>query len=190
MPITVTLGLTDPDGRVNMTPMWFDHDGDKVLVNTAAHRAKCGWTRKNPRLTMPLVNPQNSYHWMSIKCTVVNEIREGEPGGEHIDRLWTKYTGQEPPYGLRGPVIDEKRVLFECRVDRVATFGKPWSSRPDVGTSSRATSTIPATGSRTSRCRRGPGKPRSVGPRGRVQVHDCPSSMERGMKVGYEQQTR
>ncbi len=24
-----------------------------------------------------------------------------------------------------GPVIDEKRVLFECRVDRVATFGKP-----------------------------------------------------------------
>ena len=21
--------------------------------------------------------------------------------------------------------IDEKRVLFECRVDRVATFGKP-----------------------------------------------------------------
>ena len=67
--------------------------------------------------------------WMSIKATVVNEIREGEPGGEraaeHIDRMWTKYTGQEPPYGLRDPVIDEKRVLFECRVDRVATFGKP-----------------------------------------------------------------
>ncbi len=26
---------------------------------------------------------------------------------------------------LRDPAIDEKRVLFVCNVDRVATFGKP-----------------------------------------------------------------
>lgn len=129
MPITVTLGLVGPDGRVNLTPMWFDYEGDMILVNTAAHRAKCGWIRANPRLTILLVNPENPYHWMSVKCEVVNEIREGEPGGERaaeqLDRIWTKYTGQEPPYALRDPVIDEKRVLFECRVDRIATFGKP-----------------------------------------------------------------
>ena len=129
MPITVTLGLVGPDGRVNLTPMWFNYEGDAILVNTAAHRAKCGWIRANPRLTILLVNPENPYHWMSVKCTVVNEIREGEPGGERaaeqLDRIWTKYTGQEPPYALRDPVIDEKRVLFECRVDRIATFGKP-----------------------------------------------------------------
>ena len=129
MPITVTLGLTGPDGRVNLTPMWFDYEGDTILVNTASHRAKCGWIRENPQLTILLVNPENPYHWMSIKCTVFNEIREDEPGGEkageQLDRIWTKYTGQDPPYALRDPVIDEKRVLFECRVDRVATFGKP-----------------------------------------------------------------
>ena len=128
-PITVTLGLIGPDGRVNMTPMWFDYEGDKILVNTAAHRAKCGWIRNNPQLTILLVNPENPYHWMSIKCTVVNEIKEEEPGGERateqLDRIWTKYTGADPPYALRDPVIDEKRVLFECRVDRVATFGQP-----------------------------------------------------------------
>jgi hypothetical protein len=54
---------------------------------------------------------------------------EGEPGGEkatiQVDKIWVKYTGNEPPYGLRDPVIDEKRVLFECRIDRIATFGKP-----------------------------------------------------------------
>ncbi|HEV7543960.1 MAG TPA: hypothetical protein VGO42_05370, partial [Reyranella sp.] len=42
-PITVTLGLIGPDGRIGLTPMWFDYEGDKVLVNTASHRAKCGW---------------------------------------------------------------------------------------------------------------------------------------------------
>ncbi len=128
-PITVTLGLTGPDGRVSLTPMWFDYEGDHVLVNTASHRPKCEWIRKRPQLTVLLVNPDNPYHWMQIKCTVERELREWEPGGERvtqqIDRIWSKYTGQPGPYGLRDPVIDEKRVLFVCRVDRIATFGVP-----------------------------------------------------------------
>jgi hypothetical protein len=28
-------------------------------------------------------------------------------------------------YGLRDPKIDEKRVLFVCAIDRIATFGEP-----------------------------------------------------------------
>jgi hypothetical protein len=44
--------------------------------------------------------------------------------GSH-DKIWTKYTGSEPPYGLRDPSINERRVLFICGVDRIATFGKP-----------------------------------------------------------------
>ena len=128
-PVTMTLGLIGPDGRVNMTPMWFDYEGDNVLVNTASHRPKCDWIRKNPRLTMLLVNPKNPYHWMQIKCTVEREMREGEAGGDYvtrqIDRMWTKYTGRPPPYALRDPSIDEKRVLFICGIDRIATFGEP-----------------------------------------------------------------
>ena len=42
-----------------------------------------------------------------------------------VDKIWQKYTGNEPPYGLRDPAIEEKRVLFVCRIDRIATFGKP-----------------------------------------------------------------
>lgn len=128
-PITVTLGLTGPDGRPSLTPMWFDYEGDEILVNTASHRPKCEWIRKNPRLTVLLVNPKNPYHWMQIKCTVQKEMREWEPGGDYVtrqlDRIWTKYTGNPPPYALRDPSIDEKRVLFICGLDRIATFGEP-----------------------------------------------------------------
>jgi hypothetical protein len=42
-----------------------------------------------------------------------------------LDRIWTKYTGQPGPYALRDPKIDEKRVLFFCRINHVATFGEP-----------------------------------------------------------------
>jgi hypothetical protein len=125
----MTIGVIGPDGRPSLTPMWFDYEDDRVLVNTASHRPKCEWIRKNPRLTVLLVNPENPYHWMQIRCTVEKEMREWEEGGDYVtrqlDRIWTKYTGNPPPYGLRDPEIDEKRVLFICGIDRIATFGKP-----------------------------------------------------------------
>ncbi len=128
-PITQTLGITGPDGRPSLTPMWFDYEGDKILVNTASHRRKCEWIRNSPRMTSLLVNPDNAYHWVQIKHTVESEIREWEPGGERaaeqLDRIWTRYTGNPPPYGLRDPAIDEKRVLFVCGIDAIATFGTP-----------------------------------------------------------------
>jgi hypothetical protein len=37
----------------------------------------------------------------------------------------TEYTRSEPPYDLREPESDEKRVLFECKIDRIAAFGRP-----------------------------------------------------------------
>jgi PPOX class probable F420-dependent enzyme len=129
-PIAAVLAVMGGDGRPNMTPMWFDYDGDKVLLNVAAHRRKADWIRKFPKLTFLLVNPENAYHWVSIKCTIAREVLEDDPVEgkrvtEQLDRIWTKYTGNDPPYGIRDPSIDERRVLFECTVDRVATFGQP-----------------------------------------------------------------
>lgn len=129
-PVTSVLAVMGKDGRPNLTPMWFLYEGDKVLINTAEHRRKVEWIRNDPRLTLLLMNPENPYHWMSFKLTVDREIHEDDPEEGHratetIDRMWTKYTGNEPPYGLRDPSIDERRILFECRVDRIATFGKP-----------------------------------------------------------------
>jgi len=82
------------------------------------------------QLTLPLMNPQNAYHWVSIKCVVEREISDDDPvEGPRVtaqfDKIWTKYTQNEPPYGPRDPSINERWVLLECAVERVATFGKP-----------------------------------------------------------------
>jgi hypothetical protein len=129
-PVTQILGIVGPSGRANMTPMWFDYDGDQILVNCAAQRSKTQWIRDSPRLTSLLVNPANPYHWMSIKHTVAEEISEDDPERgpavtAQLDRIWEKYTQTPGPYGLRDPSIDERRILFVCAVDRVATFGAP-----------------------------------------------------------------
>ncbi len=65
-PIAQVLGIVGPGGRANLTPMWFDYEGDTVLLNVAAHRTKTGWIRNSPRLTSLLVNPANAYHWISL----------------------------------------------------------------------------------------------------------------------------
>lgn len=129
-PVTAVLALVGADGRANLTPVWFGRSSDRVLLNFAAHRRKTEWIRREPRVTLLLMNPQNPYHWISIKATVQQEIHEDDPAEgalatETIDAAWTKYTGADPPYGLRDPSIDERRVLFICTVDSVATFGRP-----------------------------------------------------------------
>jgi len=129
-PVTAVIAVMGGDGRPWLTPVWFNYAGDKVLLNLAEHRRKTEWVRRNPQVTMLLMNPKNPYHWLSIKATVDREVHEDDPAEgrratETIDQAWTKYTGAEPPYGLRDPAMDERRVLFECRVDSVAVFGQP-----------------------------------------------------------------
>lgn len=129
-PVTAVIAVTGGDGRPWLTPVWFNYTGGKVLLNLAEHRRKTEWIRRDPRFTMLLMNPENPYHWLSIKATAEREIHEDDPAEgqratETIDQAWTKYTGNAPPYGLRDPGMNERRVLFECRVDRVATFGQP-----------------------------------------------------------------
>ena len=129
-PVTAIIAVTGADGQPNLTPVWFDYDGDIVLLNLATHRKKVGWLRRTPYATYVLMNPENAYHWLSIKTKVKREISEDDPVEgqrvtDQLDKIWVKYTQNDPPYGLRDPSIDERRVLFEMQVVRVATFGRP-----------------------------------------------------------------
>jgi PPOX class probable F420-dependent enzyme len=128
-PVTAVIAVMGDAGRPNLTPVWFDYEGDTVLLNLATHRKKVGWLRATPQASFLLMNPQNAYHWLSIKATAVREISEDDPQEgrrviDQLNRIYKKYTGGEE-YTLRDPSFEEKRVLFEMRVDSVATFGRP-----------------------------------------------------------------
>jgi PPOX class probable F420-dependent enzyme len=129
-PVTAVVAVLGADGQPNLTPVWFDYDGNTVLLNLATHRKKVDWLRNAPHATFLLMNPENAYHWLSIKTVVKREISEDDPAEgqrvtDQLDRIWVKYTSNEPPYGLRDPSINERRVLFELEVVKVATFGRP-----------------------------------------------------------------
>ena len=129
-PITCVMAVMGRGGRPSLTPMWFDYEGDKVLINVAEHRKKTDLIRETPQVSILLMNPENPYHWMSLQVTMEREIHEDDPdegarATEHINKIWKKSVGTDDGYQLRDPSMEERRVLFECRVDRIATFGQP-----------------------------------------------------------------
>jgi PPOX class probable F420-dependent enzyme len=128
-PVTAVIAVIGPSGRANLTPVWFDYEGDTVLLNLATHRKKVEWLRANPQATFLLMNPENAYHWLSIKATVAREVSEDDPTEgqrvtDQLNRIFHKYTGGDE-YALRDPSFAERRVLFELKVDSIATFGRP-----------------------------------------------------------------
>jgi PPOX class probable F420-dependent enzyme len=128
-PVTAVIAVMGAAGRPNLTPVWFDYEGDIILLNLATHRRKVDWLKANPQATFLLMNPQNPYHWLSIKGTVTREISEDDQAEgprvtAQLNKIFKKYTGGEV-YALRDPSLDERRVLFEMSVDSVATFGRP-----------------------------------------------------------------
>jgi PPOX class probable F420-dependent enzyme len=106
-----------PDGSPHTTVVWVDVDTDEVLFNTAVGRAKERYLRKDPRVSLIVVDPEDPYRWVAVNGTAEFET---EGADEEIDRLTKKYLGKdEYPWRSEG----EQRVTVRIRPTRVETTG-------------------------------------------------------------------
>ena len=67
-----------PDGSPQITPVWVDYDGTHVLINTSAGRRKDQNVRERPQVALDIVDPQNPFHYLSIRGRV-RRIRRKRP---------------------------------------------------------------------------------------------------------------
>lgn len=126
--ITASLATMSADGRPQLTPVWLNHDGTYINLNSVRGRLKDRNLRARPEVTIMVVNPKNSYHWMTIWGTVEHIIDEDDPQAGHratenIDALAAIYLNTTP-YPFRDPK-GEIRVLYQVRPTRIQTFGQP-----------------------------------------------------------------
>ncbi|MCL5743967.1 MAG: PPOX class F420-dependent oxidoreductase, partial [Acidobacteria bacterium] len=82
-----------PDGRPQVTPVWCDFDGKLVLVNTAKGRQKDRNMRRDPRVSLALMDPDNPYRYLEVRGRVVEMTEQG--ADEHIDKMAKKYLGKD-----------------------------------------------------------------------------------------------
>ncbi len=127
-PVTASVATINADGLPQLTPNWCSHDGTYIYLNSVKGRLKDRNIRARPAVTIMLVNPENSYHWITVYGTVIEIINEDDPQQGHlatesIDALAQKYVGAAP-YPFRDP-LGETRTRYKVRPTRILTFGAP-----------------------------------------------------------------
>jgi PPOX class probable F420-dependent enzyme len=111
------------DGSPQVDPVWIGRDGDRVLIGTGEGTAKCKNTRRDPRVSLSIVDFENPYEEAMLRGRVV----EHRPDGDFriMDAISRKYIGKEFPW--RDP---KGRVALVIEV-AAATFRKlPFQHTP------------------------------------------------------------
>ncbi len=108
------LAVLLPDGSPMVTPMWIDHDGDLVLLNTAMGRVKQKQAKKGKPVSIAITDLNNMYERVTIQGRVVDQLHEGAEA--HIDKLANKYTGAKK-YERSSPT--EERVILKIEPVRI-----------------------------------------------------------------------
>ncbi len=107
-----------PDGRPQVTPVWVDFDGAHVTFNSARGRQKDRNVRRDPRVAISVVDPDDPYRYLEIRGRVVEITEEGAEA--QIDRLAKKYLGVDK-YPYRQP--GEVRVTYKVKPEHTTTMG-------------------------------------------------------------------
>ena len=103
-----------PNGDPQVTPVWCDYRDGHVLFNSAEGRQKDRNIRRDPRVSMAILDPENPYRYLEIRGRVVEITKQG--AAEHIDFLAKKYLGVDKyPYAQPGEV----RVLYKVKPEHV-----------------------------------------------------------------------
>jgi PPOX class probable F420-dependent enzyme len=105
------------DGSPHSTIVWVDVEGDKVSFNTALGRAKPKHLEHDPRASLLMVDPSDSFKWVAVSGPV--EVTE-EGADAQIDKLAKKYLGKDE-YPWRN--AQETRVKVLIKPEKVDASG-------------------------------------------------------------------
>ena len=113
-----SLATLMPNGSPQVTPVWCDLEGDHVLFNSAKGRQKDRNVRRDPRVAMAIVDPENPYRYLEIRGRVVEITEQGADA--HIDKMAKKYLGVDKyPYRQ----ASETRVIYKIQPEHTTTMG-------------------------------------------------------------------
>ncbi len=104
------------DGAPQVTPMWVEMRGDRILINTDDGNVKVKNFRRDPRVAVSIADQANPYRSAFVRGRVVGISREG--ASAHIDRLARKYMDVDvDPY--HDP--NQPRVIVEIEPETVGS---------------------------------------------------------------------
>ena len=113
-PTFAHLATLMPDGSPQVTPVWFDYDGEYVLVNSARGRQKDRNILRDAHVAIEISDPDDPYRFVQVRGVVAEITEQG--AAEHIEKLSHKYIGAA--YGGWAPGM--VRVIYKIRLEHVS----------------------------------------------------------------------
>ena len=112
------LASLGPDGEPQSHPVWYDFDGEHLLLSTTKARQKYHNVERDPRVALSILDPSDPYRHLEIRGRVTSI--EDDPHYRFIDSLAQKYLN-EPRYPYTEP--GDERVIITVRPERANTSG-------------------------------------------------------------------
>jgi PPOX class probable F420-dependent enzyme len=111
-----SLATINQDGSSQQTAMWYDLDGNTILMNTLAGRVKHRNLQRDPRASICVID---GYHWVTVTGQV--ELNDDQAIAQSdIKRLAIRYYG--PEKGEREAqehFATQQRVTIRLKIERV-----------------------------------------------------------------------
>lgn len=122
-PVYAVLTTLAPDGQPENTVVWCSWDGEHVIVNTAAGRRKEKNVRRNPKVALTAIDPDNPLRWIDVRG-IVEEIAD-DADFASINAHAKLYAGVDEFFGGYAAIerrATEKRIDLKIRPVRVITY--------------------------------------------------------------------
>jgi PPOX class probable F420-dependent enzyme len=102
-----------PDGSPQLTPLWFDAEGDYILLNSAKGRVKDKNMRARKQVAILITDPKDPFgRYIQIRGNVVEVTEVGAL--EHINKLSLRYDDK-----AWTPKPGQTRVIYKILPDKV-----------------------------------------------------------------------
>jgi len=112
-----------PDGSPHSVPVWVGREGDRVLICTGEGSLKAKNTRRDPRVSLSVVDFHNPYREAQLRGRVVEHRSDGD--FKYMDAISHKYTGK--PFPFRSP---EGRVTLVIEIEKARYTKLPFEHTP------------------------------------------------------------
>src|SRR5262245_14483331 len=122
-PNFVHLSTLVTDGSPQSAPAWVAREDDRILIGTGEGSLKAKNTRRDPRVSLSIVDMDDPYCEAQLRGRVVERRPDGDFRG--MDAISKKYTGQ--PFPWRNP---EGRVVLVVEVDKARYMKLPFKHTP------------------------------------------------------------
>ena len=103
------------DGTPQVTPVWFNTDGEHILINTSVGRVKDRNIQARPDVALCILDLNEPYHYIQVRGKVVERTTEG--ADEHINTLSQIYDGKD---WSASP--NQTRVIYKISVDKISGY--------------------------------------------------------------------